>query len=136
MNTTDTGNHSPTDMELFEDGVMANEDYDDAEDNGNDLSDPATGISTFSAEETQELQKHLNDQLETCMSNYRSKVKQFFKEFVAFHEVATQVVEQWKAPFENQLAEQTRLDTVESDVERTMKNIPWMNPDLHQGVKW
>ena len=139
MNTNEANALSPpsTDMDFIQDGVTADEEHggdDDDEDNG--LSDPAPGMSAFSTEESQELQKHLNDQLEACMSNYRSKVKQFFKEFVVFHDVATQVVEQWKAPFENQQAEQARLDTVESDVEKTMKNIPWMNPNLQHDMKW
>lgn len=116
--------HSPTDFEFLEDTTAAGP---DEENNGDMLSIPATSTPTFSAEETQELQKHLNDQLETCMSNYRSKVKHFFKEFVVFHEEAKQVVESWKTPFENQVAEENRLDTVEGDVEQTMQNIPWMN---------
>ncbi|GAX15186.1 hypothetical protein FisN_12Lh112 [Fistulifera solaris] len=130
MSANEEVDHSTTvDMEFLDDGVVTNGDQNE------DLAgDPAADVPSFTAEESKELQKHLNDQLEACMSNYRSKVKQFFKEFVVFHEVATQVVEQWKAPYENQLAEQTRLDAVGRDVEQTMKNIPWMNPN--QDMKW
>lgn len=137
MNTNEMNELSPlTEMNFLQDEGIANEEHDGHEGNGDELSDPAAGMSAFNAEEAQELQKHLNDQLETCMSNYRSKVKQFFKEFVVFHDVATQVVEQWKVPYENQVAEQARLDSVESDVEQTMKNIPWMNPNQQNDITW
>jgi hypothetical protein len=131
MSANEEVDHSPTEgMKFLDDEAVTS-----GEQNEDVSSDPATeDVPSFTAEELKELQKHLNDQLEACMSNYRSKVKQFFKEFVVFHEVATQVVEQWKAPYENQLAEQTRLDAVECDVEQTMKNIPWMNPN--QDMKW
>ncbi|GAX28523.1 hypothetical protein FisN_12Hh112 [Fistulifera solaris] len=125
MSATEEADYSTTvEMEFRDDGVVTS-----GEQNEDVSGDPATDIPLFTAEESKELQKHLNDQLEACISDYRSKVKQLFKEFVVFYEVATQVVEQWKAPYENQLAEQTRLEAVEHDVEQTMKNIPWMNPN-------
>ena len=76
--------------------------------------------------DTQALMKNVNDQLEVAMADYKLKVKQIFKELVAFQQDYLAVQKIWTPVQQAEHQEADRLDDLAKDLEHTMEKMPWL----------
>jgi hypothetical protein len=75
---------------------------------------------------TQELMKHVNDQLEASMADYKTKVKLIFKELVAFQQEFQAIQQIWNPIQEAEHKEAARLEDLQVDLDQTMSEMPWL----------
>lgn len=75
---------------------------------------------------TQDLMKNVNDQLESAMSDVKSKVKSMFKELVVFQQEYLAVKKVLTPIQGGEDKETARLDVVQADVVEKMERMPWL----------
>jgi hypothetical protein len=76
--------------------------------------------------DAEELMKHVNDQLEASMADYKTKVKHIFKELVAFQQEFQAIQQIWIPIQEAEHKEAARLEDLQADLNQTMSEMSWL----------